>query len=102
MTGLVRVAARSTAGDRDRLAADDRDRLPARWLAVAPGSGGAAVDLARRTAALVMVAAVLIGTGGVAMAAATFLTGAAVGPVLTATAFVGVLLARNAWRYRIG
>jgi hypothetical protein len=117
MTTLVRVARRSTAGERDRsapgdrdlLAAGDRDRLrgdrdqmPARRLAVATVAGGVALDAARRTAALVMVAAVLIGAGGVAMAAATVLAGTwALGPVLTATVFAGVLLARTAWRYRI-
>ena len=67
-------------------------------LAVASG-GGDAIGSARRTAALGLLAAVLVGAGGVALAATAVVTNAwAVGLVLVSSVLAGVLLAATAWR----
>jgi hypothetical protein len=69
------------------------------YLAVAVGRGGDAVGSARRVAAFGLFAAVLVGAGGVALAATALVTDAwAVGLVLVSAVLAGVLLAGTAWR----
>ncbi|HEX4721616.1 MAG TPA: hypothetical protein VH333_03820 [Pseudonocardiaceae bacterium] len=68
-------------------------------LAVASGRGGDVVGSARRTAALGLFAAVVLGAGGVALATTAVVTDVwAVGVVLVSAVFAGVLLAATAWR----
>jgi hypothetical protein len=83
--------------DLDRL---DRDQSPGRGLVMTPTSGRDAIAATRRSAALAMIAAVVLGSCGAAMAASTILTGGlALGLVLGMTMLVGVLIAGTAWRH---
>jgi protein-S-isoprenylcysteine O-methyltransferase Ste14 len=71
---------------------------PDRPLAVAAMSEGD-IGSARRGAALALVAAVLVGSCGVALAAtAVFSDAWAIGSVVVSAALAGVLLAATAWR----
>ena len=72
--------------------------LPHRSLVVATASDGD-VGGARRGAALALVAAVLVGACGVALAVTAVLSDAwAVGAVFVPAVLAGVLLAATAWR----
>ena len=74
-------------------------RMPAPHLAVVVTGGADVVGSARRTAALGLLAAVVLGASGVALAASAVVTSAwAVGLVLVSVALAGVLLAATAWR----
>jgi hypothetical protein len=74
-------------------------RTPHRPLVVATPSGGDALGGARRGAAFILIAAVLVGSLGVALAATAVLADAwAIGLVVGSVVFAGALLAGTAWR----
>ena len=78
------------------------DRAPR--LALATASGPDKIGVGRRGAALALVAAVLAGSAGVAMAVTAVLASTWMfGTVLTASLLACVLLATTAWRsgYRV-
>jgi hypothetical protein len=72
---------------------------PVRTLAIAAAPGGDAIGSARRGATFALVAAVLTGSAGIALAAAALAANAwAVWLVVAATVLGGAVLAATAWR----
>ncbi len=70
-------------------------------LAIATTDGGDAIGTARRGAAFALLAAVLVGSAGAALAMAALVNDAvAVGLVLVLAVLIGVALAANAWHKR--
>ena len=72
---------------------------PERYLALAPAQPADRFGVARRGAAVALVTAVLLGSGGVTLAVSTLVPDAwAAGLVVLTAVLAGALLATNAWR----